>query len=231
MESFLLENGPTAIAEVCDHLHDKYGAKKNSISMYAQMHPKFVLEDGVVRVRRLDEPVVYGLNIEQESSCFRNGDKWTWRVVVDGEVRRGSGISIPKGLAAYLELLPDTPKDFTHLLGTCNFNWTGINPGISSLKAISEYFNCSPKDYLFLSIYKAENSIDIEMRLGYSQELGAEENLRNYFCAKDSETADESARRALNLNLNGVALWDALSMRAENSNDRILQLITSRMSN
>ncbi len=228
MESFLSKNGPTDIADLCNQLHEKYGAKKNSISMYAQMHFRFVQENGVVRLREVDEPVVYGLSIKQENSCFRSREFWTWRVTVDQDITRGSGITIPMGLAAHLELLPEIAQNFNHRLGVCNFNWTGINPSISSLRLISESLNCSHGDFLFLTIDKSKKSISIDMRPGHSQELGAEENLRNYYCADQSESADQCAQRALGINLIGEPLWHNLSMRAENSSDHVLQLIAEQ---
>ena len=228
MESFLLKNGPTTTADLCNQLHEKYGVKKNSISMYAQMHHKFVQENGVVRLREADEPVVYGLSINQENSCFMSGEFWTWRVTVDHDVTRGSGITIPMGLAAHLELIPDIAQNFNHQLGVSSFNWTGINPSISSLRLVSESLNCSHGDFLFLTIDKSKKSIGIDVRPGHSQKLGAEENLRNYYCADQSESADQCAQRALGINLGGETLWHNLSMRAENSSDQVLQLITEQ---
>ncbi len=230
MESFLSTNGPTAIAELCEQLHIKYGANKKSITMYAQMHHRFVQQNGFVRLRESHEPVIYGLKIDQESYCFRSGKKWTWRITVDNDLLRGSGLFVPRGLAAHLELLPNEPQKFNHQLGTSIFNWTGINPSISSLKSVSEFFKCILGDFIFLTVDRAGKSIDFEIRAGYSQEFSAEENLRNYFCAAKSESAEESACRALGINLNGAALRDFLSMRAENSNDRTLQQITRQMS-
>jgi hypothetical protein len=132
------------------------------------------------------------------------------------------------GLAAHLELLPEIAQNFNHRLGVCNFNWTGINPSISSLRLISESLNCSHGDFLFLTIDKSKKSISIDMRPGHSQELGAEENLRNYYCADQSESADQCAQRALGINLIGEPLWHNLSMRAENSSDHVLQLIAEQ---
>jgi hypothetical protein len=225
VEDFLILNGLTALNVLQDALHAKFAAKRSSVAMYAQMHPKFVYSNGFVRLRMSDEPVPYGLNIEQESSCFRSEDSWCWRVIVNNDVLRGSGIAIPKALAEFVGLAPDGLRIFSHDLGDISFTWRGIYPTVSALRTIAEKFGTVEGDYLFLTFNKEVNNVTLDKRDGFNSELDAEINIVNYLSATKSETAEIAIQRAFDTKLSGQALWDFLEMRAEVTNDRDLNWI------
>lgn len=229
IEDFIIENGATDMVTMAEKLNKKFGVKKTSVSMYSQMHPKFKYQDGMVRLRSTSDPVEYGLSIEQESSCIRRGDFWCWRVIVNRDVLRGSGLPIPLALAEHLKLEPEQKIDLDHDLGIVSFSWQGINPAVSSLRIIAEKNSLAEGDYLFLTIDTERNHVIFSWRNGFSPEMTFDENLRNYLCGDREDNLEVVVQRAHCFDLYGEALWDVFEMRAEIVSDlRLLRILEYR---
>jgi hypothetical protein len=214
MVTYLQVNGPTELSYLQSNLQQSFGANKSSISMYAQMHPKFYVESGVVRLRRPEEKDYFGLKIDQEASCFPTERGWCWRVNVDFDVLRGSGFACPKGLAEYIGLIPGEQIIFKSTSVPITFSWNGMNPTVSSLRSVAQSLSCDKDDYLFLDLELDTSIVHFAMRPGHQPSIETSENLRNYLCSENSQPIERLLQSRFNSRLSGLPLLNFLLNRA-----------------
>jgi len=98
---------PIPIGELQSNLSRQFGISKISVQMNANIHPRFVESDGMVRLRRPDEPYVVTQKLEYTRDCFVIDGTWSLRVPVDHDVERGSGRQIPESFADHIGMAPD----------------------------------------------------------------------------------------------------------------------------
>lgn len=145
-----LNAGPTVLSELAERMHDQFGVSPNSVKMYASMHPTFILERGVVRLRGADEPYIPDTHLDQTENCFVLDGEWTYRIQVDRDVLRGSGRTIPEPFAVHLGLRPNSSAS-----RRCNghdiaLSWTGMAPAIGSLRWFAQQEELTDGDYIFV---------------------------------------------------------------------------------
>ena len=231
MEKFITQHGETPIEILVSNLVKQYKVNANSIVFYSHLHPRFVNDNGIVRLRTTDEPVDAGRSIEFTSSCLRNAHSWTWRIQVDKELLRGSGLPIPRGLATEIGLEPNDTKVFSTKSESVTFRWKGLNPTVSTLKRFCSEFGLDINDYLFLNFDFQNLSISVEPRkyLSPTSKTNAKEALRGYLCALDGEDWISASQRAFGIQLRGQPLIDFLEMRSQATEDDTLALISHNL--
>ena len=229
IENFITQHGETPIDILISNLVNKYKVNPNSVVIYTQMHPRFISINGKVRLRNADEPVDAGIAIEHTRSCIRNANSWIWRIQVDKEVVRGSGIPIPRGIASFISLEPDDIKVFATDGEPMTFRWKGVSPTVSSLKKYSDDLNLELNDYLFIHFDIQSDFVSVEARKYLSPSSNAKEALRGYLCALDGEDWISAGQRAFGIQLRGQPFIDYLEMRSEATEDETLALISQNL--
>lgn len=230
IEDFITQHGETPIEILILKLVDKYKVNPNSVVMYTQMHPRFIDMNGKVRLRTADEPIDPGISISYTHSCIRSANSWIWRIQVDKEVLRGSGIAVPRGIASIMKLGPNAVKTFATEDGPMTFRWKGMNPAVSSLKKYCDDSNLEAKDYLFIHFDIQNETISVESRKYLSPTFNAKEALRRYLCAQDREDWISAGQRAFGIQLRDQPFIDYLEMRSEATEDETLALISQNLS-
>jgi len=229
IENFITQHGESPIEILVSNLVDKYKVNSNSVVMYTQMHPRFIDVNGKVRLRTADEPIDPGISINFTRSCIRSANSWIWRIQVDKEVLRGSGITIPRGIASIMKLEPNDVKVFATEGGPMTFRWNSMNPAVSSLKKYCDDSNLESNDYLFIHFDIPNKTVSVESRKHISPTSNAKEALRQYLCALDGEDWISASQRAFGIQLHGQPLIDHLVVRSGATEDETLALISQNL--
>ncbi len=137
-------------------LSTTYGIAGNSIRSYVGT-PCFVREGGKVRVRGDDEPISgTDPDISSHADCFFMDGHWNLRLVVDHDVLRGSGRSIPEGFAAELGVRAGDKRSVPVSSGnpvTMSWPMTSIRgPSIGSLRRVATELGAAQNDLLWLAV-------------------------------------------------------------------------------
>jgi hypothetical protein len=104
--------GTAQLSFLVDVLTARFGVAETSVRAYAQT-PRFVVEDGVVRLRRADESIGLSAKIADTKGCFQDSsDSVTFCIPVDKDVLRGSGRALPAAVALFLGVLPGGERVF-----------------------------------------------------------------------------------------------------------------------
>lgn len=100
------QGGSSSLLQLTETLSARFGIAPSSVRAYAQT-PQFVIENGLVRLRESDEPYSVETTVPSGRGCFLlSDDVASYFVEVDSELLRGSGRSLPVGLAAFLGIGP-----------------------------------------------------------------------------------------------------------------------------
>ncbi|WP_154723579.1 hypothetical protein [Ilumatobacter coccineus] len=132
-----LSGGSQEIGRLAHSLHEAYGVSMNSINMYATMHPAFIADGGVVRVRPEDDPYVPDVSLELTGGCYVIDGVWAWSTVVDSDLLRGSGRAIPEAFAVHLGVSPGREGSMMTGDRPTRFGWS-MRPYIGSLKWVAD---------------------------------------------------------------------------------------------
>lgn len=98
--------GSVSVSALIALLVDQYGVSESSVRTYAQA-PRFVVEEGMVRLRRADEPYEVSCSIAETRGCYQlSPSQLSWLVTVDTDILRGSGRALPTAVAAFLNVRP-----------------------------------------------------------------------------------------------------------------------------
>jgi len=140
---------PLVVRELADELEAEYGVAGNSIHMYATMHPLFVSGDGLVRLRATGEPYEPDVNLADTASCFLIDGQWSFRVLVDRDILRGSGRHIPEAFAVHLGGQPLVRGQLRGPNGEISIGWD-MNPWIGSVRREAASLGLGQDDYIFV---------------------------------------------------------------------------------
>lgn len=148
MEEELLD-GPMPLSSLTERLDARFGISRTSVTMYAQMHPRFVFGAGVVRLRGEDEPYIPTSSLELTAGCYVIDGAWSAAIVVDHDLLRGSGRHIPEAFAVHLGLQPGAKGEIECEDRRIKLGW-GMRPTCGSLRWIAEREGLTHGDLLFL---------------------------------------------------------------------------------
>jgi hypothetical protein len=119
-------------------------------------HPRFVLEDGWVRLRPADEPYVVTASVAATRGVYVTGpDRMSMRVPVDAEVLRGSGRSCPQVVAAALGVTPDERRSLSSSCGPLLITWpvgAAFGPALGSVRELAGSVGAQEGDLLRLDL-------------------------------------------------------------------------------
>lgn len=131
------QGGMMSLELLSTQMAENFGASESSVRMYASAHPFVVDGNGIIRVSNDEATLPSGLKaLELCGGLFKVDGNWALRRVVDHDVARGSGSSIPLSLAAELGLKPGESLDFESPYGTINVAWRSHMANIGSLRKI-----------------------------------------------------------------------------------------------
>lgn len=138
-----------SIAELAARLGEKFEISSTSVTMYASMHPVFVNEDGLVRLRREDEPYIPTASLEMTADCYQIDGSWSVAYTVDKDLMRGSGRVMPEAFAIHIGLQPGGQGSLQSNDRVVNVGW-GMNPFFGSLRWVVEREGLVLGDRLFV---------------------------------------------------------------------------------
>lgn len=155
LRSRIEREGPVALETVASEFAERYRVSENSVRAYAAT-PAFVIEDGVVRLRRDDEPLVVDARVRDARGVYLDAAQ---RVIVhlpvDTDVLRGSGRTFPTAASVELGIgigdsvrFLDPITDIPVAIGWRSNSTTG--PTIGSLRLVAEGLGAVDGDTLRL---------------------------------------------------------------------------------
>jgi hypothetical protein len=144
--------GAVRLGELATALAERYAVREQSVHAYATA-PMFVIEDGLLRLRRPDEPWQPNLDVRRQRGICATARSVAVVRVVGRELLRGSGTPISLGVAARLGLQVDESRTYRGPDGlpvTVALSGRAFNASISSLRAIAAHVGATTGDALVL---------------------------------------------------------------------------------
>jgi hypothetical protein len=137
------------VSELVSRLGEKFDISSTSVTMYASMHPLFVQTEGIVRLRREDEPYIPTASLEMTADCYQIDGAWSHALTVDKDLMRGSGRVMPEAFAVHLGLQPGGNGSLQSADRTIMVGWN-MNPFFGSLRWVVERDGLTLGDRLFV---------------------------------------------------------------------------------
>ncbi|OPX13977.1 hypothetical protein [Gordonia sp. i37] len=91
---------------------------------------------------------------------YRIGDTWCFRLRVTSEHLRGSGFTVPVGVAQALGCTHGVVRELPSRLGTQMLRWTGTNPTCGTIRRFLNELSSQPGDLVFLT-YSEGGGFDV----------------------------------------------------------------------
>ena len=158
------DGGSTRLNRVLDELPRKFGVSENSVRAYTAT-PKFVLEDGRIRLRLEHEEYHYQRpEVRDASGVFALGDGVVGLLYeVDHDVTRGSGRQLSPAAGVLLNLSVNQRLRFDGPHGTSvtvSFPGTSFTgPSLGSTRGLVEAVNAKTGDMLTIILRRAEMTV------------------------------------------------------------------------
>lgn len=148
-QEIVKNKGAMSLKELSEILYVKFGIKPSSVYSYSGV-PRFIVEDGVIRLRKTKDPLDISQSLTMAKGTFRVGNKINYLIELDKNHLRGSGFAIPKSLALALGLEPGTNKVWRADNKEVRLYWSdsGLHPSAGSVKTIAEAMGLSVGDML-----------------------------------------------------------------------------------
>ena len=125
-------------------------------------NPVFVQTSaGYIRIRNDADPMPRIHPIEFTKNCYRlripdqpeqQMRAWSYRLRVDSETLRGSGMVIPAAFGSLVSLRPGERQTAGSPYGDLLFSWNGPQASVGSLRAAANGLNAQVGDFLYLSV-------------------------------------------------------------------------------
>ena len=161
------DGGSTRLNRVLDELPRRFGVSENSVRAYIAT-PKFVLEDGLIRLRREHEEYHFQRpEIRDAPGVFALGDGVVGLLYeVDRDVTRGSGRQLSPAAGALLDLSVNERLSFDGPHGTSvtvAFPGTSpTGPSLGSTRGLAEAANAKMGDMLTVILRRAEMTVSVQ---------------------------------------------------------------------
>ncbi|WP_279102027.1 hypothetical protein [Gordonia bronchialis] len=91
---------------------------------------------------------------------YRVGDSWCFRLRVTAEHLRGSGFTIPVGVAQAVGCTQGAVRELSSRLGTQMVRWTGTNPTCGTIRRFLNELSSQPENLVFLT-YAPDRGFDV----------------------------------------------------------------------
>lgn len=138
-------------------LCEQFGVSESSVRAYAASAPFIRTAEGLITIGTGHAPYSRRA-IEDCRGCFRIGAHWALRLLVDGEVLRGSGRQIPVGIPQLLGIQPGESRHLTTPVGDLLVRYSR-QATIGSLRKGALATGCHEGDRLFV-IFISDTSVD-----------------------------------------------------------------------
>ena len=155
---------PLPLTQLIDEISTSFGVRSGSVQAYAYA-PRFVVEDGIVRLRREDEPFpVPATHPEDDPSIQRtpNG-RYRYSIAVTEDTLRGSGRTFSDALAHALGISPGDKTAFHSPLDIdIRISWpinSMMGPNLGSVRLIAESLGARLGDTLVLEFDPASDVV------------------------------------------------------------------------
>ena len=166
IRTLIEREGPMPVDEVVGRLHAAFGTRKATARSYCEA-PAFVVEKGLIRLRRDDEPYIYGQSsIRSVRGVFALGDGRVGLLFrVDVDVLRGSGRSLAAGAGRILGVAPNDSLVLRSADGaslSVSFRDTSITgPALGSMRSLVSSDGAEEGDYMNLVLDRREGSVSV----------------------------------------------------------------------
>ena len=132
--------GSIEVDAVVRELVRQFRAREQSVLIYTGA-PMFVIEGGLIRLRRDDEPFEVGGTLTDCTGAFRSSDSTISLLIpVDADLLRGSGRPLSSPVAVALRVVPGRPRSFVHADGELKVTWpmtSATGPSLGSARVIA----------------------------------------------------------------------------------------------
>ena len=163
----LVQNGPSlSIDELATGLAAAWGIAENSVISLCNA-PRFVVEHGMVRLRRDDEPFVVSADLSRACGVFKPSDNSVSVLIdVDHDLLRGSGRAVAEQVAGLLAFGPDQSREYAADSGVVSLYWSDTSisgPFIGSLRVHANRLNAAVGDRLRITFHRDMLSADVSL--------------------------------------------------------------------
>lgn len=133
-------DGQANLDAVVNEVVRQFNVKEFSVLAYTTA-PMFLVESGLIRLRRDDEPFEVNGSLEECTGVFRSSERTVSLLIsTDAQLLRGSGRSLNGPVAVVLGVVPGQPRSFSHADGVLNVTWpmtSAIGPSLGSVRVIA----------------------------------------------------------------------------------------------
>jgi len=144
------QGGAASIDHLVAALCTQFGVAETSVRAYAREAPFITTPDGLVTAG-VGTGSYTKVAIEDCRGCFRSGERWAFRLVVDYDIQRGSGRPISAGIVQYLGLKPGERTYAGSPVGELLFRY-GRQATVGSLRKAAESVGGVEGDLLFVEM-------------------------------------------------------------------------------
>lgn len=143
-----------ALDTLVDDLTRDFGVSASSVRTYAGTGD-YICTGGVVR--RRTEPMVNNAEPEESNGVYRRDGRWCLLLTVTPEHLRGSGVTVPNGLTAGLDLSWNEPLMLAGAYGDHRVNWGGTgNSTVGSIRRFLVDLDCGAGDRVWIDLHDGE---------------------------------------------------------------------------
>ncbi len=159
------QGGSATLDHLIDTLCAQFGVSETSVRAYAG-GPLFMrLPDGSIGIAAGDHRRFELRAMAHTKACFKIEDQWALRIVVDSDVVRGSGLSIPIAVMQHLRVGPGETAMLHARHGDVTLRW-GRQAHIGSLREAASALDCEAGDLLFVRFLPELNADFVVARQG-----------------------------------------------------------------
>lgn len=142
--------GEATLDHLKQSLMTRFGVSEHSVVTYLSS-PLFARTTrGGFRLRRDEEEIVFQTRIELTRSCFRIDRAWSYRLLIDDELIRGSGRNAPTAFAQSISLSPGESLNYASEVGEYRISWIGPQPTVGSVRRFVERHSLAAGDLIYL---------------------------------------------------------------------------------
>ena len=150
--------GEASSADLIEKISNAYGVKENSVYAYLRTKKFAIDKNGMASVRDISDGISIPTDISKSASCYRsNGEVWVWRLLINKDMLRGSGIFVPNAFAQILGCEPGRKIRSVTAFGSLVVSWRLATIGgatIGSLRNVIQFYKAQPGDYIFIKATK-----------------------------------------------------------------------------
>ena len=210
--------GAVVLAEVVEEMVSQYGVSPNSVKLYAAV-PMFVQEDGVVRLRRPDEPYVSDADPHGQMGIFLAEHTLAVARTVNHDILRGSGVPLGLEVAGALGVRPGESRTYLCPDGatiTLSASTRAFTASMSALRQLAEDRDAVAGDHLVARLSRTANAA-VLTRLTPDDDLGVW--MKAIFDVEDrtSEEVVALLATALDCDAEPSAVEDRLDARGDDA--------------